>query len=166
MDSTLHSFMAEWEQEAKATRAYLASVPLDKADWKPHAKSFSLGKLAAHVAEIPSWMRITLFQDELDFATSTYKTPELNNTEALLAFFDQNSADAVEVLKACPSETLEDMWTMRHGDMVFFSLPKGVCIRTWVFNHQYHHRAQLGVYLRMLDIPLPSVYGPTADAQG
>ncbi|MEM7103829.1 MAG: DinB family protein [Bacteroidota bacterium] len=159
------AFWAELQQEAKATKAILESVPADKADWKPHEKSMSLGRLAAHVGEIPGWFKETLLQDELDFATSAYKPFKASTQEELLAHFEKNMEAAREVLSGYPDEKMAEPWTMRHGENIFFTLPKGVVARTWCLNHLYHHRAQLGVYLRLLDVPVPSTYGGSADSQ-
>lgn len=160
--SLTHTFLAELRQEAIATRKILAAVPVDKSDWKPHEKSMKLGRLATHVAEIGSWVRFTLLQDELDFAKSDFKPFVYSSTEELLDYFDKNIADAEAVLSTCGDEILRDNWTMRTGEQIYFTQAKGEVVRTWCFNHLIHHRAQLGVYLRLLDIPLPGTYGPTA----
>lgn len=155
-------FLAELQQEAIATRKILAAVPLDKGDWQPHEKSMKLLRLTTHVAELPSWVRITLLQDELDFAKEKFTPFVPESTEALLDYFDKNMADAVEVLTNCADEVFAGNWTMRSGEQIYFTQPKINVLRTWCFNHLVHHRAQLGVYLRLLNIPLPSSYGPTA----
>lgn len=155
-------FLAELQQEAIATRQLLAAVPIDKSDWKPHDKSMSLGHLATHVAEIPGWFQETLLQDELDFAQGDF-TPFVPATSAeLSAHFEKNLNRAAEILATFPDEKMSDTWTMRAGEMIYFSLPKEQVVRTWCLNHWYHHRAQLGVYLRLLDISLPGTYGPSA----
>ncbi|MFN0201080.1 MAG: DinB family protein [Bacteroidia bacterium] len=157
------TFLAELKREAQATRNLLAAVPLAQGDWKPHEKSMSLLGLATHVAELGSWVRITLLQDELDFAKEPYKPFVPTSTEELLAYFDKNIQDAEEVLTNYQDETLlNGTWTMRAGDIIYFTQPKEEVLRTWCFNHLVHHRAQLGVYLRLLNIALPSTYGPTA----
>jgi uncharacterized damage-inducible protein DinB len=157
-----NTFLAELKAEAKATRNILAAVPLAQGDWKPHEKSMELTKLAIHVAELPSWVRITLLQDELDFATNPYIPFAPTSTEELLAYFDKNMQDAEEVFAHFSDERFDENWTMRAGAQIYFTEPKGQVLRTWCFNHLVHHRAQLGVYLRLLNIPLPSTYGPTA----
>lgn len=157
-------FLAELKQESIATKKILAAVPLDKSDWKPHAKSMSLVQLASHVAEIPGWFQETLLQDVLDFAKMEYKPFVPSNTDELLALLDKNLQRATEILTEFPDENMNDNWTMRSGETVYFTLPKEQVVRTWCLNHWYHHRAQLGVYLRLLDIPVPGTYGPSADA--
>ena len=157
------SFLKELKEEAVATRKILEVVPLEKADWKPHEKSMSLGRLATHVAEIPSWFEITLLQDVLDFAASEYKPNVVNNSGDLLALLDKNLDRAEKILSTFPDNKMQDNWTMRSGEAVYFSLPKEQVVRTWCLNHWYHHRAQLGVYLRLLNVHLPGTYGPSAD---
>lgn len=159
------AFLAELEQEAVATRKLLERVPLEKADWKPHKKSMPLQRLSTHIAEIPAWFAVTLLEDELDFAKSDNKPFIPKSSEDLLAFFDKNIDEAKTTLKDFSDEQMAGTWTMRTGEEIYFTLPKDVVVRTWCFNHWYHHRAQLGVYLRLLDIPLPSTYGPSADTQ-
>ena len=158
------AFLQELNQEAVATRQILLAVPFDKADWKPHDKSMTLGRLATHVAEIPSCFGITLLQDVLDFAAGDYKPFVAKDTADLIALLDKNLKNAEEVLNTFPDDKMPDNWTMRAGETVFFSLPKEQVVRTWCLNHWYHHRAQLGVYLRLLNVPLPGTYGPSADA--
>lgn len=157
------SFISELEQEAKSTRKILERVPADKPDWKPHEKSMKLGSLATHVAELPGWVSMTLDQDELDFAKMDYKPTILKSTEQLLKIFDDNVEKAMKSLKNAPDEKFKKNWTMKNGELVYFTLPKEAVLRSFSFNHSYHHRAQLGVYLRLLGIPLPGIYGPTAD---
>lgn len=157
-------FLAELKREAVATRNLLKAVPVEKADWQPHAKSMTLGRLATHVAEIPGWYDVTLNQDVLDFSgSSSFKGHVAKSNEELLDIFDKNMLRAEEILSAFPDERLQENWTMRAGEQVFFTLPKEEVVRTWCLNHWYHHRAQLGVFLRLLDIPLPGTYGPSAD---
>ena len=159
------TFIAELQQETAATKKLLERVPLDKADWKPHEKSMALGRLATHVAELLGWTSMTLDHDELDFATMDYKPVVAKNTAELLKILDDNVNKGLESLKNAPDERFAENWTMRNGEQVYFTLPKAAVLRSFTFNHHYHHRAQLGVYLRMLDIPLPGIYGPTADEQ-
>lgn len=163
--ASIKELLEEFKQEAASTRKILERVPDDKTDWAPHEKSMKLGRLATHVAEIPGWTYVTVSTDVLDFAANDYK-PVIHATNAeRLKFFDEQVAKSIEILEKTRDEDLEKNWTMRNGDTVYFTVPKKVALRTWVFNHQFHHRAQLGVYLRMLDIPLPGIYGPSADEQ-
>lgn len=157
------AFIAELKQEAASTRKLLERVPMDKPDWAPHAKSMKLGNLANHVAELPGWTMVTLDQDELDFAKFEYKPVIPKTADELVKKFDDQVAKAVECLNRTSDETFMQNWTMRQGEQIFFTLPKAAVLRSFTFNHSYHHRAQLGVYLRLLDIPIPGIYGPTAD---
>lgn len=161
----MESLLAEFQMEAKITRNMLERIPDDKFDYKPHDKSFSMGKLAGHIAEIPGWVEVSIEADELDFATFKYIPPDVKNKEELLAFFDKCIADASEVFKRNSDERLSENWTMRQGETVYFSTNKAGVIRAFVLSHLIHHRGQLSVYMRINDIPLPSVYGPTADEQ-
>lgn len=158
------AIIAEIEQEAIATRKTLERVPEDKFSWKPHEKSMTLGQLASHVAEIAMWTGETINKDVLDFAVSGYKPFVPNTTAELVKFFDDNHAEAMRVMKEnATDENLMGMWTLRNGETVYMTMPRIAVMRGFVLSHLIHHRAQLGVYLRLLDIPVPSVYGPSAD---
>jgi uncharacterized damage-inducible protein DinB len=157
------SFIAELEQEAKGTRKILERVPIDKNDWKPHKKSTPLGRLATHVAEICGWATVTLDTNELDFAKMDYKPRVAANTKELLDIFEENYNKAMTTLKNAGDEKFMETWTMRTGEQIYFTLPKAVVLRSFAFNHLYHHRGQLTVYLRELNVPLPGLFGPTAD---
>ncbi|MBK8550452.1 MAG: DinB family protein [Ignavibacteria bacterium] len=157
------SLIAELQQEAASTRKMLERVPEKSFSWKPHEKSMALGQLSHHLAEIPDWVSASVEQDELDFATFNYVPIEETTTEALVKVFDEKVKKAVECLKNASDEKLSGNWTMRNGEKVYFTMPKTAVIRYFVLNHAVHHRGQLSVYMRMLDVPLPSVYGPTAD---
>lgn len=159
----LQAFIAELKEESQATRTMLERVPLNQSEWRPHDKSMNLKRLAVHVAELNSWVRITLLQDVLDFAVSKYQAPLVDNTEDLLAVYDKHFADALEILENADESVLGESWTMRAGEQVYFTKCKAHVLRSFVFNHLVHHRAQLGVYLRQLDVKLPGSYGPTAD---
>ncbi|HVF48332.1 MAG TPA: DinB family protein, partial [Pyrinomonadaceae bacterium] len=157
------ALIAEMEQEAATTRRCLERVPADKFSWKPHEKSMEFGKLAVHIAEMFSWTPVTLQQPELDFAKFDYKPYEPSTTEDLVDFLDKNVAEAIDVLRNTPDEVFFEDWTMRNGEQVYFTMPKIATMRSFVMNHIVHHRAQLSVYLRLNDIPVPSIYGPSAD---
>jgi uncharacterized damage-inducible protein DinB len=122
-----------------------------------------LGRLAAHVAEMGSWLEMTIITNELDFNTGDYKPYIPKNAEELLKFFDENQTKAEKALLNISDEDIRKPWTMRSGEQIFFTLPKMVVVRSMCMNHLVHHRAQLGIYLRMNNIPLPGSYGPTAD---
>jgi len=157
------SFIAELKHELVPTRKILERVPIDKPDWKPHPKSTSLGRLATHIAEIPGWTAATLDHDELDFSKIDYKQRVANSTDELLHILDENSEKAMTALKNAPDGRFMENWTLRNGDKIFFTMPKIAVLRSFSYSHWIHHRAQLGVYLRLLDIPIPNMYGPTAD---
>jgi uncharacterized damage-inducible protein DinB len=161
--SIAENYLAELKQEGVTTRKILKVVPLEKGDWKPHVKNFSLLQLAAHVAELPNYLYITISQDELDFAKSPYKPPVPVTSEELLSIFEKNLKNAEDALTNCTDEEMQKNWTMRAGDTIYFSSPKVSVIRSLCLNHLVHHRAQLGLYLRMLDVPVPGSYGPSAD---
>lgn len=158
--------IAEMEQESIATRKTLERVPEDKFGWKPHEKSMSLGALAAHVAEIATWTGASINKDELDFSKEEYKPFVPKTTAELVEFYDKNQAEAIKVLKEnATNENLMKMWSLKNGETTYLTMPKIAVMRGFVLSHLIHHRAQLGVYLRMLDVPLPSTYGPSADEQ-
>ncbi|MBS1516427.1 MAG: DinB family protein [Bacteroidetes bacterium] len=156
--------IAELQHEAVSTRKMLERVPADKFGWKPHEKSMTLGRLASHIAEIPGWTNETINQDVLDFAKMEYKPFEPNSAEELVKFFDDKLASALDTLKNnATDENLMGMWTMKNGETVYMTMPRIAVMRGFVLSHLIHHRAQLGVYLRLLDVPIPSSYGPSAD---
>jgi uncharacterized damage-inducible protein DinB len=157
------AILAELKHEAATTRKMLERVPEDKFDWKPHERSMALGRLAGHVAELPGMFNAALTQDELDFATRTYGPFVPKATSELLDTFDTKVAQALELLADQSDEHLKKSWRLRSGDRIFFELPRVAVLRSMALNHMIHHRGQLSVYLRLLDVPLPSVYGPTAD---
>ena len=157
------AFIAELEHEAATTRKCLERVPADKFDWKPHEKSMSFGKLAVHVAEMFGWTPATLQHPELDFSKFDYKPYEPVTTDDLLEYLDKNVAEAIDTLRNTGDEIFMETWTMRNAEQVYFTLPKVAVMRSFVLNHIVHHRGQLSVYLRLNDIPVPSIYGPSAD---
>ncbi|HRH60542.1 MAG TPA: DinB family protein [Chitinophagaceae bacterium] len=160
--SQVKQFQKDLEREAAITRKMLSRVPDGKYDWKPHPKSMSIRQLTTHIAELPSWFDLTLNANGLDFATMDYKPTIVDDTKTLLEVFEKNLADGREQLANAKEETLDEMWTMRNGDKVYSTEPKGDVIRM-TFSQMIHHRAQLGVFLRLLDVPIPGSYGPSAD---
>ncbi len=154
---------AELQQEARTTRRILERVPEESFGWKPHAKSMSLGRLAAHVAELPELILPALAQDEFDFASGQFKPFEPKTTAELLEKFDRNISAAAEALRKQPDDKMSERWKLRSGDHVLFEMTRAVVVRFVGLNHVVHHRGQLSVYLRLLDVPLPSIYGPSAD---
>ncbi len=158
-------FLKEMNEEAVATRKILAAMPASKFDWQPHVKSMSARSLATHIAELPTWVKMALMTDELDFATSSYKPTEINSSAELLELFEKSLAEARAVLVPENEAKLSEMWTLRSGEVIYSVKTKAETIRH-ALNQTVHHRAQLGVYLRLLDIPVPSTYGPSADDPG
>jgi uncharacterized damage-inducible protein DinB len=155
-------FIKELEQEAQTTRKMLSIVPDDKFDWQPHPKSMTLRRLATHVAELPGWVPMTIHTSELDFANNQYKPEVFDNIKDVQAYFEKNQAQAIEDLKKTNEAELDKPWTLRNGDYIISTRPKAEVIRMAI-NQTVHHRAQLGVFLRLLDIPIPGSYGPSAD---
>jgi len=155
------ALLPEFEQEAANTRKTLDRIPDGKMDWAPHAKSMPLGKLANHLADLPGWTVITFDRDVLDIGE--YKIPQFETRAEILAAFDEKAASARKALAEVSDEVAQGNWSLAGGGQTYFTMPKMAVIRTWVLNHSVHHRAQLGVYLRLLDIPVPGVYGPSAD---
>jgi len=152
----------EMENEAITTRKMLERVPAEKFNWQPHVKSMTLQRLATHVAELPGWVSMTLNTNELDFAITGYNRYLAGSTEELLAYFDKNLAEGKHRLEIATEDELEQLWTLRNGERIFFVSPKAEFVRI-AFSQTVHHRAQLGVFLRLLDIPIPGSYGPSAD---
>lgn len=164
--SIAQSLLPEFDHEMATTRTLLERVPDGNDDWKPHQKSMPLGFLSSHVATLPVYAIATLQQPELDFASpeaAKYKVPTFDSTEDRLAAFDAGVKSAREAIAATPDSDMTAMWSLKNGDQTFLSLPRVAVLRSFFMNHLIHHRAQLGVYLRMLDVPLPSSYGPSAD---
>lgn len=156
-------FKKELEQEAQTTRKFLELVPTDKFDWKPHKKSMSMQKLSVHIAEIPGWIESALTQDVLDFANG-YKPTPVDHSDDLLELLEESVQKSKEALDEADEDDLLPDWTMKNGDQVLMVMPKHEVIRHSL-NQLTHHRAQLGVYLRLLDIAIPGSYGPSADEQ-
>lgn len=160
--SIIELLLKEMEQEAATTRKMLSRVPADKWDWKPHEKSMPMGQLSVHIAELPSWVTMALTTSELDFAAMDYTPTSVKDTAALLSLFETSFTSGHESLKNAKEEDLLPTWTMRSGDKIHAVMTKYEVIRH-AFSQTIHHRAQLGVYLRLLNIPIPGSYGPSAD---
>jgi uncharacterized damage-inducible protein DinB len=160
------SLLPEFDHEMANTRKTLERVPDDKSDWKPHEKSMAMGGLATHLGNIPTWANHTIDQDSLDLAPEGKPLPpvELAKSQAeLLATFDANVAKARAAIAGASDQELFKPWTLLSNGNEILTLPKVAVLRSFVMNHLIHHRAQLGVYLRLNDIPVPSIYGPSAD---
>ena len=154
--------LTEMDREAQTTRKMLACIPNDKYDWKPHEKSMTIRRLATHIADLPSWVSMTLTTDELDFANNPYQPEVINNTAELLAYFERSYTDGRAHLEKATDIDLEPNWTLRNGEQVYSVESKGDVIRM-SYCQTVHHRAQLGVFLRLLDVSIPGSYGPSAD---
>jgi uncharacterized damage-inducible protein DinB len=156
--------LPEFDHEMGSTRRLLERVPEADFAWKPHDKSFPLGHLAGHIANILHWVTITLDESSFDLAASGNEPPAPPATKAqLLQTFDANVAKARASIDAQTDPALFAPWTLKQGDQEMFTMPKVSVLRTFVMNHLIHHRGQLTVYLRLRSVPLPSIYGPTAD---
>jgi len=166
--SATRYFLPEFDQEMATTRRVLERVPEDKLAWKPHAKSMTLGQLASHVAQLPDWMAYTFDQDEFNFRPAdgpAYAPADCKTNVDLLDLFDRSVAKARQAIGRAEEDSLDKPWTLKGGDKTIFTLPRWSVFRSWGINHVVHHRAQLSVYLRLLDVPVPSIYGPSADEQ-
>ena len=154
-------FKQQFIEEAATTRKMLARVPEDKLGYKPHERSMSMKDLATHVADLPGWVHFTFTTDEIDFA-QPYEQPDVKTNAQLVAFFEKRYQDGLSTLIPENEKTLNKSWTMRNGDVIYAKNPKIEVLRMSL-SQQIHHRAQLGVYLRLLNIPIPGSYGPSAD---
>ena len=162
------SLLPEFDQEMANTRKVLERVPAAKFSWKPHPKSFEFGALAAHVANMADWANLTLESDSFDYAppgAPPYETPKFASTQELVAAFDKSIAQARAALAAADDGKMMAPWTLMAGGKTIMTMPRVAVIRTFVMNHIIHHRAQLTVYLRLNEIPVPGLYGPSADEQ-
>jgi uncharacterized damage-inducible protein DinB len=159
-------FLPEFDHEMQTTRALLERTPLANAGFKPHAKSRTLGALASHIANLPGYGAFVVNQSDVDFAPGgTPRTPvEYHSTDELLAAFDSNVATTRAAIAKMPDSALRDPWSLKRAGTPIFTLPRVAALRTFMMYHMIHHRGQLSVYLRQNDVPLPSIYGPTADS--
>jgi uncharacterized damage-inducible protein DinB len=154
--------LPEFDQEMKNTRRLLERVPEDKFAYKPHEKSMTLGRLASHVAELPGWAKHAIELEGLDITPGQQPTSAQSRQE-LLAMFDKNVAEARELLMRVTDDDLQKTWTLKFGGNTIFSMPRYMVLRTSAIDHLIHHRAQLGVYLRLNEVEIPGMYGPSAD---
>jgi uncharacterized damage-inducible protein DinB len=165
--SMVQALLPEFDQEMAKTRQVLEIVPAGDAAWRPHPKSFSMGDLAMHLANLPHWAFLTFTQTEYDVAEpegAPDTERRFQSTPSLLATLDANVEQARAALAAAPDESLLVPWTLKHRGQTVFTLPRAAVFRSFVLNHVIHHRGQLTVYLRLRDVALPRLYGPTADA--
>lgn len=154
-------FKKQFIEEGATTRKMLSRVPDDKFDYTPHAKSMNIKRLTSHIADLPGWIHFTFNTDELDFQ-KPYEMPDINNNKDLMAFFEKRYAEGLSALIPENEKLLDKPWTLRNGDKIYSTDPKIEIVRM-ALSQQIHHRAQLGVFLRLLDIPIPGSYGPSAD---
>lgn len=154
-------FKKQFIEEGVITRNMLSRVPDDKFGYQPHPKSMDMKRLVTHIADVPGWIQMTFDTDELDFA-KPYEQPQVNNNAELMAYFEKRYNDGLSTLVPENEAVLDKPWTLRNGDTIYSTDPKIDIIRMSL-SQQIHHRAQLGVYLRLLDIPIPGSYGPSAD---
>ena len=155
--------LTELAHEAATTRRLLDRVPERHLAWKPHEKSMTLGRLATHIAEIPGWVGSIVEKDEFDVGTGGYVPPTIDRVPEIVAMFDRNVAAATETLKRQSNDRLLAKWQLKRKGQLVVEMPRLGMIRSLLMNHLIHHRGQLSVYLRLQNVPLPSIYGPTAD---
>jgi uncharacterized damage-inducible protein DinB len=163
--TTSQILLEDFDAEMANTRRTLERIPEDKADWKPHEKSFAFGKLAVHVATLPLFARHILTEPSLDMANNNLPQPDrtFRTRDILLTTFDSNAAEARKALAAASDEDLAATWKFSFGDHIISNETRSKTYRLMFFNHLIHHRAQLGVYMRLNEIPVPGLYGPSAD---
>jgi uncharacterized damage-inducible protein DinB len=167
--SMSQSLLPEFDHEMANTRKVLERVPEDRPDFRPHQKSMTIARLAGHLTDIPWWAVTTLTSSEYDMQPPGGAARErytMTSREALLTRFDTEVAAARAALAATTDAAMMQPWTLKNGGHALFSMPRASVLRTFVLNHNVHHRAQLGVYLRLNDVAVPSIYGPSADEGG
>jgi uncharacterized damage-inducible protein DinB len=160
------ALLPEFEHEMATLRRVIERIPADRLDYRPHPKSFTLGDLANHAATIPGWTISTMTETELDFGlpeTQARQPKPSTTTEGLLRTLDAGVEGALKALNSASDEDFRVIWTLKNQGQVLLAMPRIAVYRSFVMNHLIHHRAQLAVYLRLLDVPVPSIYGPSAD---
>lgn len=155
--------LQELKNESASTKKILECVPEGNNDWKPHEKSFHIGRLASHVAEMPQWLNVILEMDEMDMMSSPLERKVCETHAELMEYFETKTAKGIAALEKATDEQLMQEWTFTAGAHTIFKGTRYNAMRTLMFNHQIHHRGQLSVYLRLLDIAIPGMYGPSAD---
>lgn len=155
-------FWTELKQESATTRKLLERLPESALPWKPHEKSMSMGHLAFHIATLLRWLNSILHQDDFDLASNDLRLPEPDTVAGILDLFDQALATAAASLEEQTGERLSALWRLKMGEQVILEMPRSSAIRA-LLSHVIHHRGQLSVYLRLQNVPLPPIYGPTAD---
>jgi uncharacterized damage-inducible protein DinB len=158
------ALLPEYDHEMATTRKVLERAPLSEISWRPHNKSMTVGELAAHIADIPGWAGTIINDSAFDVAAAgQYKRPVYASTSELLSAFDANVAKARASIEAKSDAEMMSPWSLKEGDKVHFTLPKASVIRSMLLNHLIHHRGQFSVYLRLKEVPVPAIYGPSAD---
>jgi uncharacterized damage-inducible protein DinB len=157
------ALLPEFDMEMANARKTLERVPEGKGEFRPHPKSMTFGRLAGHVAEMPMWAAMTLSQDAFDTAAGPQIAAVMTSRQETLAQFDDQLAKARAALATMTDADMMKTWTLKRGDQTIMAMPRIAVFRGHVMNHMIHHRAQLGVYLRLNDVPVPSIYGPSAD---
>lgn len=167
--SIAQSLLPEFDQEMAGTRKTLERIPDAKLDWKGHPKSNSIGWVTGHLVEIPGWVEPTLKHNSWDYSppgAEPYRTPPATSVRQAMELFDQNVAAARRAIESASDEEFGKPWTLLYQGRVIFTMPRITVMRSFILNHMIHHRAILTVYLRMNDIPVPALYGPSGDEQG
>ncbi len=159
------ALLPEFDQEMANTRRTLERIPEDKLTWKPHEKSMTLGRLAGHVAELPGFATTTIETDSLNLSAREYKPLVATSRRQVVDAFDQKAAEARTAIAGASDEHLMKPWSLEFKGKTMFTMPRFAVLRSMMLNHIIHHRAQLGVYLRLNNVPVPSIYGPSADEE-
>jgi uncharacterized damage-inducible protein DinB len=162
----IDSLIGEFEHEAQTTRKFLERLPDDQLEWRPHEKSFTAGALASHITEMMGWADEILNQDGLDFDPATYKPYVATSVAEMLKTFDDNVVKGKQALAGATADTMNQIWSFKIMGRVQFERPKAAVFRDFALSHIIHHRGQFSVYLRLLNVPVPGAYGPSADEQG
>jgi len=159
----IESLTMEFEHEAQTTRKHLERLPADKLDWRPHEKSFTAGELASHITDLARWADPIFNMDEFDFDPATFKPYQATSVDDLLKTFDDNVRKGKDAMVNVAEETLMEPWRFKIMGRVRFERPRALAFRDFALSHVIHHRGQLSVYLRLLNVPVPGSYGPSAD---
>ncbi len=161
------ALLPEFDHEMATTRRLMERIPLSESQWKPHPKSMTLGELVAHIVEIPGWVGNIVEQPFVDMAGAGHgERPTYKSNVELLSAFDQNVAKARAAIASKSDAQMMESWSLKNGEKVLITLPKAGVLRSFLLNHLIHHRGQLSVYIRLKDVPVPSIYGPSADESG
>ncbi len=163
VDETMESTLNEFREEVATTRRVLERVPADKLSWKPHPKSMSLGQLVNHIAMVPGRLAKIIRQDSFDVSQGNFVPPDPKNMEEVHATFEQSVREAEDCIQAMTPQAARGPWRLTYGSREIFTKPRAAVMRSIMLNHWYHHRGQLSVYLRLLDVPVPVIYGRSAD---